>query len=120
MSEKTILKFQPAQTAGHITNAGRTPVQADILDNILKDEAVTFIKMDIEGAEEMALRDSNKTIRENKPILAIYLYHSLEDYYRLPLIIKDLNQDYTLFIRHYRDMVDVETACYAIRKERLF
>lgn len=118
-NEKTVLKFQSSQSSGHITETGDISVSADILDDIIKDGKVTFLKMDIEGAEEMALKGASSLIKNNKPILAICLYHSLEDYYRLPLIMKDLNPEYKLFIRHYTDMVDVETVCYAIPKERL-
>lgn len=118
-NEKTVLKFQPAQTSGHITEKGDISVMADTIDNILKDEEVTFLKMDIEGAEEMALKGASRVIKKYKPILAICLYHSLEDYYRLPLMMKNFNLEYKLFIRHYTDMVDVETVCYAIPKERL-
>jgi FkbM family methyltransferase len=117
-NEKTVLKFQPAQTAGHVTEQGGIAVNADTLDNILNDENVTFLKMDIEGAEEMALKGAGRVIRQHKPILAICLYHSLEDHYKLPLIMKELNPDYRLFVRHYTDMVDVETVCYAIPEDR--
>jgi len=118
-NEKTILKFQPSRFSGHITEFEGISVCADTLDNILKDEKVTFLKMDIEGAEEMALKGAGNVILKNQPILAICIYHSLEDYYKLPLMMKDFNQDYRLLIRSYRDLVDIETVCYAIPKERL-
>lgn len=117
-NEKSILKFQSEQTAGHVSESGDISIQADTLDNIVKDLKVTFIKMDIEGAEEMALYGAERIIQENKPILAISIYHRLEDYYKIPLIIKNFNEDYKLYIRHYRDMYDNETICYAIPKER--
>ena len=117
--EKTILNFHPALSSGRIAEEGSISVNADTLDNILKEENVTFIKMDIEGAEEMALRGAGGVIGRNKPILAVCLYHSLEDFYRLPLLMKDLNPEYRLFVRHYKDMVDYETVCYAIPEDRL-
>lgn len=116
--KKTTLNFHSEQTSGKISSTGDISVNADALDNILEDEKITFIKMDIEGAEEMALKGSTNIIRKNKPILAICLYHSIEDYYKLPLLIKELFQDYKLFIRHYTDFA-VETVCYAIPKDRL-
>ena len=112
-SEKTVLKFQPSQTAGHISEMGEISVAADTLDNLVK-ERVTFLKMDIEGAEEMALTGASQIIKKYNPVLAICLYHSLEDYYKLPLLIKHLYPGYKLFVRHYTDMVDAETVCYAI------
>ena len=116
-NEKTELKFQSNQTAGHITGSGGISVNADSLDHIIN-ENITFLKMDIEGAEEMALMGAKRLIQENNPVLAICIYHRLEDFYKLPLLIKRFNPEYKLYIRHYTDMVDAETVCYAIPKER--
>lgn len=118
-NEKRILKFQPAQTASRVTENGEISVQADTLDNILKDEKVTFLKMDIEGAEQMALKGASRIIKENKPILAISIYHTLEDYYKIPIMIKELDPEYKIFIRHYRALLGQDTICYAIPKNRL-
>ena len=115
----TKLRFESQQTAGHVTEDGKQVIAAETLDNILENEKVTFIKMDIEGAEERALIGAEKTIREQTPILAICLYHGLEDYYKLPLLMKKYNSEYNLYIRHYMDLVDSETVCYAIPKERM-
>ena len=117
-NETTVLKFHPALTGGRVTDQGEVSVKADTLDNILKDEDVTFIKMDIEGSEEMALKGASEVIRRKKPTLAVCIYHSLEDFCRLPLLIKELNPDYRLYVRHYKDMNDTETVCYAIPEDR--
>lgn len=117
-NEKTLLKFQPQQNSGYISDTGEISVCADSLDNILMDDHITFLKMDIEGAEEMALIGARRIIQQYKPTLAICLYHSLQDYYKLPLLMKELNEEYTFYIRHYKDMIDVETVCYAIPKEK--
>ena len=83
------------------------------LDDILVDEEVTFIKMDIEGAEHDALEGARKIIACQKPILAICIYHSPEDMLELPVFIKSLHPEYKIYIRHYTDMM-YETVCYAI------
>lgn len=82
------------------------------LDDILKDKKVTFIKMDIEGSEWDALHGAKRIIREQKPKLAICLYHKPEDMFRVPLYIKELAPEYKIYIRHYTDML-WETVCYA-------
>lgn len=51
-SEKTVLKFNPLSSAGTINIGGSLQIQADSLDNLLTEESITFIKMDIEGAEQ--------------------------------------------------------------------
>lgn len=119
-NEKTVLKFKSAQSEGQIAETGELTVFADTLDNILEgEEGLSFIKMDIEGAEGMALKGASLVIMRNKPILAICIYHRLEDFYKLPLMMKDFDRSYKLFIRHYNTLFPVETVCYAIPKERL-
>lgn len=117
--KEEILKFQSGGTSGNVSFNGDIEVQANSLDNILKDSQVTFIKMDIEGAEVNALLGAEKLIKNNQSILAICLYHDIEDYHKIPNLIKKFNPDYKIFIRHYRDLFDIETVCYAIPKSRL-
>ncbi len=60
-----------------------------------------FIKMDIEGAEEDALRGAAEIIRQYHPTLAISIYHKHDDLWRLPQLIRGLYPDYELYIRHH-------------------
>lgn len=83
------------------------------MDDLLKNERVTFIKMDIEGAETAALRGAEEIIKSQKPKLAICIYHSPEDMLNIPVYLKKLVPDYHIYIRHYTDMM-LETVCYAI------
>ncbi|MGP8217171.1 MAG: FkbM family methyltransferase [Bacteroidia bacterium] len=62
---------------------------------------VDFIKMDIEGAEIEALKGGEKTIRKYKPKLAISLYHSEQDFKRIPEFIKNLDMGYRFYFNHY-------------------
>lgn len=117
--KEDVLRFQTGGTSGNVSFDGDIEVQANSLDNVLEDTHVTFIKMDIEGAEVDALLGAEMSIKNNHPILAICLYHDLEHYYQIPNLIKKFNPEYKLFIRHYRDLFDLETVCYAIPKSRL-
>jgi hypothetical protein len=45
------------------------------IDDILADNRLTFIKMDIEGAELDALYGARNTIKKSLPILVISTYH---------------------------------------------
>lgn len=77
------------------------------------DREVTFIKMDVEGAELLALKGSEKTIKKYKPKLAICLYHKPEDIIEIPQYIESLNLGYKYYLRHHS--VDMnETVLYAI------
>lgn len=88
-------------------------VQADTIDHILGGDRVSFIKMDIEGAEYKALLGAVDTIQKWNPALMISAYHKQSDLLRLSSLIKSLNEDYKLYLRHYRSMSVQETVLYA-------
>lgn len=88
------------------------------LNTYLKDKNCNFIKMDIEGAEYPALRGAMDVIRRDRPILAISIYHSVEDYYRIPDYLMGMLESYRYYIRHHA-LILSETVLYAIPKERV-
>ena len=83
------------------------------IDEIVGDEKVSFIKMDIEGAELKALEGARECILKYSPRLAICIYHKAEDIYEIGNYILSLNPDYKLYIRHYTTCM-WETVLYAI------
>ncbi|HLZ20237.1 MAG TPA: FkbM family methyltransferase, partial [Smithellaceae bacterium] len=93
---------------------GADAVEVFSLDDYFRDkETPTFIKMDIEGAEEEALLGASGIIQRCAPKLAISVYHRAADLWRLPLLMKKLNKNYRLYLRHYsREIVD--TVCYGV------
>ena len=50
----------------------------------------TYIKMDVEGAECAALLGAEETLCRCRPKLLVSLYHHIEDYITLPLLIDEL------------------------------
>lgn len=82
------------------------------LDSYIKGK-VTFIKMDIEGAELEALKGCQNTIKRYRPKLAISIYHKKEDLIDIPRYIMNLVPDYHLYLRHYSSGW-VETVLYAL------
>ncbi|HAC15762.1 MAG TPA: hypothetical protein DCE78_07440 [Bacteroidetes bacterium] len=84
------------------------------LDTFLPENCnVSFIKMDIEGAEIDAIRGSYRVIQTQKPILAISLYHRPNDLWLIPKLILDIRSDYKFFIGQHDKLLS-ETVLYAI------
>ncbi len=65
-------------------------------------EGNTYIKFDVEGAEENAIKGARKTIKKYKPSLNIAAYHKNSDIFLIPILVKSLNPDYNVFVRHHR------------------
>jgi len=61
---------------------------------------VDFIKMDIEGAELLALRGAMRTIQSQKPKLAISVYHRLTDFFEIPEYFDSLGCGYRFYLQH--------------------
>lgn len=84
------------------------------VDSILGGNRATIIKYDVEGSEEAALRGSAETIKKYKPRLIVSLYHRTEDYITLPLLIRELNPAYRLYLRHHPCIPAWDTNLYCI------
>lgn len=98
--KKEVLYFEKKKGRNsHLSSKG-IPVNFDSVDNVI-DDKVTFIKMDIEGAEYKALCGARKTIDRYKPKLYICAYHRNEDAFALPVLIKELCKDYKIYYRHH-------------------
>ena len=74
---------------------------------------VDFIKMDIEGAELLALRGAEETIRKFKPTLGISVYHKESDLTDIPRYIDGLDTGYKFFLDHFT-IHQEETVLFAI------
>ncbi len=88
-------------------------VETVSLDGFLGEERITFIKMDIEGAEWKALQGAKGIIENQKPKMAICVYHRLEDIWKIPIFLKELVPEYRIAIRHHAKFWVAETVCYA-------
>ena len=85
---------------------------------LVADAVPTYIKMDVEGAEEDALEGARQLIQAHAPILAVCLYHRPSDLWRIPFLIRSLCGGYKLFLRpHFGDGWDL--VCYAVSSHRL-
>lgn len=98
-----VLKFDSADgSASRITDSGEEIIEVDSLDNSVS-EKVTFIKLDLEGAEMAALRGMKSHILNDHPKLAVAVYHKPSDFREVPDYILGLRSDYDVFLRHYTE-----------------
>lgn len=104
-----------AQSA--MAESGGSIVPCAPIDDLFPERQPTYIKMDIEGAEEEAIRGARQTIREACPVLAICVYHRFDHLWKLPLLIRSLSDDYRLFLRPHADPF-WDLVCYAVPKAR--
>ena len=97
-----------------ISGSGDLKVEAVSVDDFFHGEnsLLDFIKLDVEGAEIEVLNGAYCTIKDSKPQLAVSIYHSPEDLWRIPLWIKDNFPKYKLYIDH-KDPSILETVCFA-------
>ena len=83
-------------------------------DTMLRGDAATYIKIDVEGAEENALRGAKETIVNFRPKLNVAVYHRNEDMFKLPLLISELNRKYKFYLRHHPYVPDWDTNLYCV------
>lgn len=110
--KKETLYFQKKKGRNSHQAEEGIPVSFDSVDNLVK-EKVTLIKMDIEGAELKALEGAKNTIRSFLPKLYVCAYHRNEDFFTLPIKIKELHPDYRIFFRHHPYIPAWESNFYA-------
>jgi FkbM family methyltransferase len=106
-----------ALTSRSANSAEATDVACIPLDELFADSPVSLIKMDIEGAEYDALRGGRAIIQRDLPVLAICVYHTQSDIWRIPLLIRSMYPDYQFFLRSY-DGDGFQTVLYAVPPHR--
>lgn len=116
-NESGVMHVWGSGTSSKVVEAGSQgeAVEMVTIDEYFKDIPVGLIKMDIEGAEMNALKGGMEVIKRDRPVLAVSIYHSIEDYYGiLELMVRNL-KGYRYLVRHH-SMVFCETVLYAIPK----
>lgn len=112
-SETGVLSFsEGANMQGRIDESGNAKIEVIRIDDAVGGGEVTFIKMDIEGAELKALQGARETIIRNKPRMAICIYHKPVDLYEIPQYLLSLVPEYRFKVRQYTSM-NWETVLYA-------
>lgn len=74
---------------------------------------VNCIKLDVEGAEMLALTGGRETILKNRPKLIVCLYHKPSDMIDVPLFVHEISEKYALHVAH-SSCLFTDTILYAI------
>jgi FkbM family methyltransferase len=103
-----ILSFNADNGEGSsISSQGSSHIAATSIDNIIGNKLINFIKLDVEGAEVDAINGARNVIKNNRPVLAISLYHKPQDLWEIPFALLDTCKNYSFYIRqHYYNSFD--------------
>lgn len=108
-----VTEFSMSGSRGSTASKGQDTVEAISMDTLLKD-GVTFIKMDVEGNEGLAIDGGKNIILKYKPKMLISCYHRSEDVFDLPLRVADIRDDYKIYMRHFKSLPAWDTCFYFI------
>jgi len=88
-----------------MADIGNQEISCLDLDSYMQIGKVTYIKMNIEGSEKRAMIGAHKTISYWKPKLAIAGYHKTKDLWEIPLLMKEYQPDYKIYLRSYMNHI---------------
>lgn len=115
-SRKGNLRFRNDASRGAIfATDGDIEMPVTTIDDAVGDRPVTYIKMNIEGAEIDALHGGRRTIQRSLPRLAISVYHRPSDLWRIPRLVRELSPEYDLYLRQHDGGI-IEAVLYALHR----
>jgi FkbM family methyltransferase len=97
---------------------GESSISVVVLDQIPEVQDVTFLRLNIEGAEMEALAGARELLLRQRPKIAVAVYHVPEHLWRIPLWLAALLPNYEFHLRQHEGGL-VETVLYAIPREAL-
>lgn len=87
-------------------------IPVESVDHVLDGTPCTLLKLDVEGAERMALEGARHTIQTYRPRISLSAYHRSEDLYELPLLLREMCPDVRLGMLHHPYVPAWETNFY--------
>jgi len=113
-----IARFDGSGTMASVrTEDAKLEVPVMTLDNLTSEKSPTFIKLDIEGDELIALQGGVRMLKRTQPVVAVCVYHRPEDLWTIPLFLHETLPAHQLFLRsHAWD--GFELVAYAVPSDR--
>ena len=114
VSNKTEILFMDYMGGSSTLNSENKDncVQCVSLDDVLKNFAPTFLKMDVEGEEKKTLIGAEKIIKRYRPDLAICVYHCMNHLWDIALLIDSWDLGYKFYLKAHNSFT-METVLYA-------
>lgn len=92
--------FQRGGRMSSLSTEGKTSIEVDSLDHILGTESVSYIKMDVEGAEAETIIGGRAHLAMYMPKLFVAAYHRDDDLWKLPQLLWNI-APYKLYLRKH-------------------
>lgn len=102
--------------SGHSRRSTIYQIPTITIDSIAENRKIDLIKLDVEGAEENALKGAEGVLTRDKPNIAISLYHRTDDLFSIPLSIHRMLPDHRLILRRAPCIPCWDLTLYAIRQ----
>ena len=113
-SHNTILEFNNKAGRNSAIAESGTKTRVVSVDTILCGMSASYIKADVEGADFETILGMKNTLKNFKPKLNFSAYHRFEDIFRLATLIKEINPDYKIYLRHHPYIPAWDTNLYCI------
>ncbi|MDR1923807.1 MAG: FkbM family methyltransferase [Planctomycetaceae bacterium] len=91
-----------AHSGSNIYEKGDQKIHIRSVDSFTSERnlSVGLIKCDIEGSESLAVRGMIETIKRDRPVLSIAIYHNPRDFFEIKPYLESLDLNYKWMIRH--------------------
>ena len=113
-SKNTILTFNNKAGRNSAISESGVKTQVAAVDTLLCGAAASYVKADVEGADLETILGMKNTLKSFKPKLNFSAYHRFEDIFRLPLLIKSINPEYKIYLRHHPYIPAWDTNLYCV------
>ncbi len=113
-SHNTILEFNNKAGRNSAIAESGTKTRVVSVDTILCGMSASYIKADVEGADFETILGMKNTLKNFKPKLNFSAYHRFEDIFRLAILIKEINPEYKIYLRHHPYIPAWDTNLYCI------
>jgi hypothetical protein len=112
------LRFNSGRDADSVVDPdGDVLIQGIDLDSALPNFKPNLITLDVEGAELKALKGMEGAILKYRPHLAVSIYHRPDDWWTIPIYIRNLSRnnslEYDLFLRIH-NLSALDSLLYAV------